>query len=658
MEGRASLLRLLTVGIVAVSLLGALPAEAQQPHLAISEVNWELRDRDATREYLEIANLGSTAWNPNDHWLFRARFRIDNESENTQLWVRIQNVDPVPPGGVLFIEWGRPLIEDNETTDTQCTPGPNVFCTGREGFNSTDLEQHTALAVFAPTSDNTAPTVDGGTMLCYYFQGDLQAEGVDRALAGYEKAVKSKLWKDGDVIGPTACDWARALRMAPGGNYPPDHGRKASDYYLTLAGIPILDNTGLGLVSPTAPGPNTKNRAGTIAQPNYLHPGLPIPGQIQASFLSVRALAVPASLATNAPPAAIQVAGINAAGAVATTLLSNNVWSPVTLVNGAPIADGFQLLNNPARASRTLIIRAKADGVLVASTATTGPEFGAPADLGVKAQFAPAAVVDAAGNEHYLAVEAGTGNILHNINEGGKLRGWQAIPGATTNAPVAAAFTSDPAGLSVAAFNGNQLVLTRLGADGKFGPWQNVGAALPERPAGIGPTLAWNAQAKRLEIAVLAGSSESAEVQHARVEILAVGEARIGPLGKIAGISTNAAPAIAVSDGGQIRLLARNGGKEPGLNPRVDEDLSGAYGEGMEADPGDPQSGFVFGATFDGTAWSTPARVGVARLPGPGRAHPALTAPVAPVTLFDSNTRQFRDFLIGEDGQIYHNPVQ
>lgn len=194
---------------------------------------------------------------PNDNWLFRARYRDDDATTTPHIFIRLFGLQPVPPGGVLQIEWGRPLKEDNDTTDTACNPGPNVFCTGREGFNSTDLDQHMALAVFARTANNTPPTLESGTMLCYFVQGDLNytGEGMTKALIGHDKAVASKL---------------------------------------------------------------------------------------------------------------------------------------------------LALVNNPVRGSRTLIIRARADGSLAASTATSGPEFSAPVALGLKAQFAPAVIVDAPGNEHYL----------------------------------------------------------------------------------------------------------------------------------------------------------------------------------------------------------------------------------------------------------------
>jgi hypothetical protein len=114
----------------------------------------------------------------------------------------------------------------------------------------------------------------------------------------------------------------------------------------------------------------------------------------------------------------------------------------------------------------------------------------------------------------------------------------------------------------------------------------------------------------------------------------------------VAGLKTNAGPALAINpDSGQIRLLARGAGHEPGSNPRQGND------------PGDPQAGFVLAATFDGTAWSAPKRVGLDRLPGVSDATPLFKAPVAPVTVFDANNKKFHDFLIGEDAQIYDGAV-
>jgi hypothetical protein len=471
---------------------------------------------------------------------------------------------------------------------------------------------------------------------------------------GYTKAVKSGLWKDGDLPQPTFVqNWSRALRMGIG-PYPADHGRKGSDYYATLAGHELLDVDHMTNAVPNPPPPNTPNRAGTPGKPNFLHPGLPINGQIAAGLFAVRPAAVAASLSAG-PPAALQVVGLGANGVVASSLYSNNTWSPMTVIAGAPVADGISLVNNPVKASRTLIVRAKADGALTAfPSAGSDPAFTGSVDLGLKAKFAPVAVVDAAGNEHIIAVDA-NGALQHNINEGGKLGGWQAIAGATTDAPVAAAFSTDPAEVSVLAFIGNQLTLYRLGADGKFGPGTNVGSAVSERPAGIAPVMEWNAVAKRLEILAVVGAlsdETGAEVQHARVELTSMTEAKVGDLTRIAGIDTNAAPAIAVQgDSGDIRLLVRGGGKEAGLNASPNDS------DYFTTEPAGPHAGFVYESTFTGGSWSTPKRVGLGRLPGPTPALPLFTVPVSPVSLFDPNTKRFQDFLTGEDAQIYHNPV-
>jgi hypothetical protein len=680
MEGRVTLLRgprtpalvpirisrlLLVVVILTVVLLPMPRAGAQaQPRLAISEFQWELTGTDRTREFWEVANLGDTAWDPNNHWLFRARPRDDSNAR--QIFIHVEGVQPIPPNGVLLIEWGRPVNDDNDDLDTTCTTGANYLCVPGIGFNdqfnTTDLEVDTAVAVYAPTPNNEAPTVDGGTMLAYYVQlGGADYLGTDLASVdkneiGYTKAVKSGLWKDGDLPQPTYVqNWSRALRMGIG-PYPADHGRKGSDYYATLAGHELLDADHMTNAIPNVPlPPNTPNRAGTPGKPNFLHPGLPINGQIATGLLSVRTAAVAASLAAG-PPAALQVAGLGANGMVASSLYANNTWSPMTYVAAAPVADDLTLVNNPVRGSRTLIVRAKADGALTALTSTgSDGAFTGSADLGLKAKFAAVAVVDATGNEHYVAVDA-NGALQHNLNEGGKLRGWQAIAGATTDAPVAAAFTTDPPGVSVLAFIGNQLTLYRLGADGKFGPGTNVGAAVSERLAGIGPVMEWNTVAKRLEILAVVGAlsdDTGAAVQHARVEVTSLGEAKVGALAAIGGIDTNAAPAIAIQgDSGDIRLLARGGGKERGLNASpVDA------GYNVDPDPAGPHAGFVYESSFTGGAWSAPKRIGLGRLPGPTPALPLFTAPVSPVSLFDPNTKRFQDLLIGEDAQIYHNPV-
>src|SRR5439155_3169916 len=110
---------------------------------------------------------------------------------------------------------------------------------------------------------------------------------------------------------------------------------------------------------------------------------------------------------------------------------------------------------------------------------------------------------------------------------------WQPIAGLTTNAPIAVQAIPDPTGIAFAAWNGNQLAVNFMGADGKLTGWQNVGAAVSGRPAGVGPTLVWNAAAKRLEVLVLAGTAPNLEIDHARVEITAARELKPSALTRI-----------------------------------------------------------------------------------------------------------------------------
>jgi hypothetical protein len=412
----------------------------------------------------------------------------------------------------------------------------------------------------------------------------------------------------------------------------------------------------LGVTNPTTPAPNSGNRAGTPGQPNYLHPGRPLPGQVAAGFRSIQAQATAASLVTDAPAAALQVIGISPEGTVATSVFRNNAWSPWTPIAGITGVDGAAIVDNPKRATRSLLLRARADGALSLSAAAADRDnvFGASTPLGLKAQFAPAAAVDpATGREYYVAVEAGTGQIQVAVNENGTTGPWQLIEGTKTDAPVAAHFNSDPAGLSVVFWNGNQLAISRMGADGKFTAPQNIGAAIADRTAGKAPVIAWNAAQKRIEAVVLTGPAQKATLQHSRVELTAAGVASASAFAAIGGIGTDAQPAIAVDpNSGQVRLLARGGGLEPGLNPGQEGLI-----HDIEFTETDPQSGFVLETTFDGTAWSAPRRIGLGRLPGASPATPIFRAPVAPVSLFDANTRQFSDFLIGEDAQILSNIV-
>jgi putative CocE/NonD family hydrolase len=63
---------LLAVSLLGFTLVAPSPARAKaRPHLAISEVDWELNGDDATREYWEVANLGTVPWAPNNYWLLR-----------------------------------------------------------------------------------------------------------------------------------------------------------------------------------------------------------------------------------------------------------------------------------------------------------------------------------------------------------------------------------------------------------------------------------------------------------------------------------------------------------------------------------------------------------------------------------------------------------
>jgi hypothetical protein len=228
---------------------------------------------------------------------------------------------------------------------------------------------------------------------------------------------------------------------------------------------------------------------------------------------------------------------------------------------------------------------------------------------------------------------------MHALNENGNLGPWQAIPGVTTNAPVAAYWNPDPAGLHVVAWNGNQLVFNRRGADGQFGAWQNLSAPVSGRPEGIAPVAVGNPQARRVEVFAAAGS----EVRHLRIEVSAAGEAKVVSEARIP-ILTNKEVAVAVNpDSGVVRVLARGGGPEPGLNPRVGNEAGGA------------QSGFVLESTFDGSAWSAPKRLGTGRLPGPSEATPLFSRPVGLLNMFDASTGRFQELLIGEDAQIYHN---
>jgi hypothetical protein len=639
--------RLLFMLGMLIAAFGVAPqAQAQNPRLAIAEVEYSLAGSDNTREYFEIANLGTAAWDPNNSWLFRQA----PEDTPAQIFVRITGVDPIPAGGVLLVEWGRPIPEVAGTTKG------NVFVTTRRGVDSTgagvdfnsgtdELRANMTLAVFAPTTNNAVPSIANGTMLAFLAMGTL--DSLDKAASGYTRAVALGLWKDGDIIAsaPDIFDWVLAMRMHPGA-YPINHGQSSADYYWTLSNVPALNDAGLNTTSPLAAAPNTMNRAGTPGLPNYLHPAPPIPGQIDSEIFAARVVTTPATVALNTPATGVAVAAVTSEGFVATNLLTSNQWAPWTLIIGPP-ADQVTLLDNAKQASRTLILRSKATGGLFGSTQSidTGNQFYALRSLGVRAQFAPATVADSTGAEYYAAVEVGSGKIF--VNRATSDRGtvtlgpWVEVTGITANAQIAVQALPDPVGIAIATWNNNQLQVNFLGSDGKLAGWQNVGAAVSGRPAGQAPVLLWNASAKRVEVLALVGTAPNLEVHHARVEITTAREVKPGALTRIPNLTTNAAVAAAVNpDSGQIRLLARGGGGEPTNNPR----------DGQQG----VQNGFVLVSTFNGTAWSALQRVGLGRLPGPSAATPRFTVPVAPATLFDVNTKRFNDVLTGEDGQIYH----
>jgi hypothetical protein len=672
MEGRARLLLhcpagpklaiwasrlLLVASLLGFTLLPAQRAHAQgQPRLAISELGWEFQGTDRTRECWEIANLDTVAWNPNNFWLLRIAAAATGTQQG---FVRIQGADPIPPGGVLFIEWGRPTTD--LTPNILGTTKGNVFVTGRtfEGgaaFDSSDLLPEMSLAVYAPTTGNAVPTVADGTMVAYYFQGDPFT--VDRDAYAYNKAVVAGLWRLGDSAAnlndpqhPRAFNWMRALRMGPGA-YPPNHGRSADDYYYTLVGVPAIDNPGMDLTNPPANAPDTMNRAGTPTRPNYLWGVPPISGQIQAGLFAVGAQAVPATLAANSPTTGVVVAALSKDGVVGTTVFANNQWSPFLVFTGPPI-DGMTLIDNPKRLTRTLLVKAVGSGALGGAIggADPGSAFGGLRDLGVAVKSAPVAVVDpATGDEYYVVVNT-SGAVGFSKNVNGTLSAFTAIAGVTTDAPVAAAWNSDIGSLVVVAWNGNQLALNSTDATGTFGTWQNVGPAVTDRPAGMAPLVAFNPSAKQVEILLLSGKATAADVGHARAQMTRTATTISATVTKVGSLPTSTAPAIAVnSDNGQIRLLARPGTKEPGLDPQTSGD-----DHGLTADPADtPQSGFVLTSTFNGTAWSALSRVALGRLPGPSPATPLFKTAVAPITLYDANTKRFNDILIGEDAQIYH----
>jgi hypothetical protein len=675
MEGRARVLCLgpdgpklaawasrlfLVASLLGFTFLSAPRAHAQaQPHLAISELNWELQGTDRTRECWEVANLGTAAWNPNDYWLLRIAAA---DGGTQQGFVRIQGVDSIPPGGVLFIEWGRPTT-DLSPNILGTTKG-NVFVTGRTfadgaAFDGSDLLPEMALAVYAPTTNNVTPTVADDTMVAYYFQGDPFT--IDRDLYAYDKATAAGLWRLGDSAGnlndpqhPRAFDWARALRMGPG-TYPINYGRSADDYYYTAAGVPSIDNAGFDLTSPPADAPDTMNRAGTPALPNYLWGVPPLPGQITAGLFAVSAQAVPATLAANSPATGVVVAALSKDGVVGTTVFANNQWSPFLVFSGPPI-DGMTLIDNPKRQTRTLLVKAVGTGELGGAIggADPGSAFGGLTDLNMAVNFAPVAAVDpATGDEYYVIVDT-KGAIGFSKAVNGTPGAFTAITGVTTDAPVAAVWNPDIGSLVVVAWNGNQLVLNSTDDTGKFGTWLNVGPAVTARPAGMAPVVAWNQGVKQVEIVMVSGDATAADLGHARAQMTRTATTINSTVTTIASLPTSVAPAIAVnSDNGQVRLLARPGTKEPGLDPRT-----GSDDHSLTADPPDtPQSGFVLASTFDGTAWSALARVATGRLPGPSPATPIFKTAVAPVTLYDANTKRFNDILIGEDAQIYSVPL-
>jgi hypothetical protein len=610
-------------------------AQAGDTHIVFSETIYDLDGTDRTREYLEFANLGDKDWDPHSCWIYRWAANEGGAVED-QIMIQIagdgaKNLKPIPPGGVLWVEWGRPNVDES----WPAAEGPNVFGTGRPDsipFQTNDLQDRMAIALFAPQTapppfPNTDPNFGGATMLAYYVQGNLNRnDGTVATLGasiGVKRAIALGLWDDYVAV-PSGYDWCNTLRWpapATGHPVPANIGRRWQDYYLTLYGLPDL-SIATGSLSDTDV---VNPRKGTPGQPNYQFGVPPIPGQTLDDGSSLQFMQVSATAAST-PAGAIQIAAVDTNGGIATNTLTGDTWSGWQFVGG-PVLGKPVFVDNPKSSSRILVTVDANTGQLYTNRFTaSGSQPATPGGwraLGGKVSGAPVLAIDpATGNEAVVANDA-SGQTTVFTSQNGTFGAPQTLPGNAKLSDLAAAYT--PAGLLVLGFDGNQLRSTILDTSGKFSDLANVGAALPNR-ALIAPVVRFNSVAGQIE--VLTAGPDGA-LQLARVKLGATRADDLVTAHLSAGISTDTTPGMAVNtDTGDVLVIARGADRPIPAGERLN-----------------PTRGYARTVMFRNASGKLdqPGQITTGQMP----------VGASPDAAYNPNTKQFEQFVVGDDNQVY-----
>jgi hypothetical protein len=605
-------------------------------------VVYDLEGTDRFREYIEIANLGTTPWDPRGHWLYRWAVRTlevnDANGLLPQVMLQISgegaaNLQPIPPGGVLLVEWGRPYPDE----DIPAQEGPNVFAPGRpEPIGSEDLQSKMALALFAPQEEpplfpDEDPTFGEARMLAYYYQGAVtedQGTGLDMAAnIGMKRAAELGLWELGKAA-PSGYDWATTLRWpapAPGQPIPASIGRRAGDYYLTHYGLPSLSaadraRAEAGVVNP---------RLGTPGQPNLQFPGELIPGQTLANGGALLLKQVAATMATTtagAPATAVHVAATNYSGAVATNLRAADNWAGWQFVGGPAIGKPI-FADNPRTGARVLLVVDAITGQLYinrfAPSGSDPAAFQGWRPIGGKVSGTPAVAVDSATGNEAIVFNDPSGLTMVVTSENGVFGTPEPLPGDPKLTDVAVAYT--PLGIVVLGYEGPQLVMS-VQIQRAFTDLDNMGPPVANR-APIAPVIRYNQAAGRIEI-LTAGENGALSLTRVTATTSPTVSAPL-PVG----ISTDSTPGMAVNtDTGDVMIIARS----------ADRPIP----EGERLNPTGGQARVAVLRNSSG-AFDPSSRVGVGLMPPNS----------APDVIYNAIAKQYEQFVVGEDFQAYRNVV-
>jgi hypothetical protein len=627
---------LLSIGFALVPARRAL-AQAGNTHIVVSEVLYDLDGTSQSRTYIEFANLGPQDWDPHNHWIYRWAAREDGTIED-QVMIQIagdgaKDLKPIPPGGVLLVEWGRPDTKANFPAAT----GANVFATGRPTdipIQDDDLQDRIAIALFAPqgsapVTPDTDLTFGGATMLAYYLQGNInENNGTTNTLGdaiGAHRAIDLGLWDDYEGA-PSGHDWANVLRWpAPAAGQPiaSQIGRRRKDYYLSHYGLPSLSNADRGASTAGAVNP----RQGTPGQPNYQFPGELIPGQSSANGNSLQLLRVTATAASGSPAGSIQIAATDTSGAIATNLLSGDTWSGWQIVGG-PVLGKPVFADNIKTSSRLLVAVDAITGQLYANrfaaSGSNPPAFQGWQAVGGKATGTPAVATDAGTGVEILVFNDATGQTMVLASQKGKFGPSQALPGNPKLTDLAAVFSTS--GLAILGFDGGQLRRSIGDPSGAFGDLANVGSAFNNRGPYIATVARYNSVSDQIEVLV---TGESGALQLGHLKLGSGGAADTFSGWLPVGITTDSAPGMAVnSDTGDLLVIARGA------------DLPIPQGERLN-----PTAGQALVAMFRNASGKFDPVTRVDRGLMPRGASPDV--------VYDDKAKQFQQFVVGDDNQVY-----